>query len=143
MLEMAAIEGSKLQEIARLAGYGTEFIAEVSENRASYVGSRRRLDLATISSSCRRHTRRHPHHTTNGNAQHRPFVARASSEKSTPHAKLPGLRKFTITTDRTIRTDSSNQPRCLPKSPISSSSSRSAGARMLSVRFTISPCNGN
>lgn len=83
-----------------------------------------------------RHTRRHPaipHPASRDTALQRPV----RSEWSTPHAKLSGLGKFTITTETRNPIPTRHiRPRCLPKFPTSSSSSRSAGARMLSVRLT-------
>jgi hypothetical protein len=112
---------------------------------AEYVGARQLLKLATISSSClrsARHTRRHPampHPVSRNTAFRRPV---RFSEKRPPHAADQFGVRSSSRPNRTIRTDSSNQPRCLPKSPISSSSSRSAGARMPAVRFTIFPVGG-
>lgn len=81
-----------------------------------------------------RHTRRHASNPTTaklGNACDSPFAARAPSEF--PQQICPRRAENSTIPLRQFYTN--EQPsRCLPKFPISSSSSRSAGARMLSVR---------
>ena len=79
-----------------------------------------------------RHTRRHARYPLPSLALQRPFLARA------PQANfhLHNILALTIQADRPVhRPRSITPPKCRPKSPTSSSSSRSAAARMPSVRL--------
>jgi hypothetical protein len=83
-----------------------------------------------------------PRQAESSSAPNRPMAARASSEESHSTSNLCGPRCETSRsrTDPSSETTRHHIPsRCLQKSQTSSSSSRSAGARMLAVRPTNIP----
>jgi hypothetical protein len=85
-----------------------------------------------------RHTRRHPtmpYLVSRHTAPLQP-VHQARNPLHTPNCL--GCESSRSRPNRIIRIDSPIQSKCLPKSQTSSSSSRSAGAKMLAVRLTIS-----
>jgi hypothetical protein len=117
-----------------------EYICEQRRSSEARGCPRQHSEVAHISSRPRRapHTSS-PRLSPSGARAKQPLYSPCTAQARTPQAWPSILSKVhdSRLSDRHIFPNRTRppQPRCLPKSPISSSSSKSAGARMPAVRF--------